>query len=144
MASITASTIGVRAVAGRKTFMSGNSRVSAVAPKAVKRNVVVRAEGEVRCYGSIVRGKKHSPGKKPIRCWERGEKKNKKKNRVQGVRPAFVGLGDPMDALHGALDVIDDRYNRRTVRDSAWAPRNAWRGATSVFHSDRNKPQNEQ
>lgn len=48
MASITASSVAVRAVAGRSTFLSGSSRVSAVAPRAVvKRSVVVRAEGEV-------------------------------------------------------------------------------------------------
>ena len=47
MASMTMSSVAARAVSARATFR-GSSKVSAVAPKAVaKRNVVVRAEGEV-------------------------------------------------------------------------------------------------
>jgi hypothetical protein len=49
MASITASSVAARAVAGRKTFLSGNARVSAAAPKhAMKARFAVRAADEVR------------------------------------------------------------------------------------------------
>jgi hypothetical protein len=48
MASITASSAAVRAVAGRSAFLAGSSKVSAVAPRAIQaRKFVVRAEGEV-------------------------------------------------------------------------------------------------
>jgi len=49
MASLTASSVAARAVAGRSVFLKGSSRVAAVAPKsAAKARVVVRAADEVR------------------------------------------------------------------------------------------------
>ena len=53
MASITVSSVAARAVAGRKTFLAGSSRVSAVAPKsAMKARFTVRAADEVRALAS--------------------------------------------------------------------------------------------
>ena len=54
MASITVSSVAARAVAGRKTFLAGSSRVSAVAPKsAMKARFTVRAADEkVRAHAS--------------------------------------------------------------------------------------------
>lgn len=53
MASITVSSVAARAVAGRKTFLAGSSRVSAVAPKsAMKARFTVRAADEVRARAS--------------------------------------------------------------------------------------------
>ena len=47
MASITVSSVAARAVTGRKTFLAGSSRVSAVAPKsAMKARFTVRAADE--------------------------------------------------------------------------------------------------
>ena len=49
MASITASSVAVRAVVGRKSFLAGNARVAAAAPKTVnKARFTVRAADEVR------------------------------------------------------------------------------------------------
>ena len=50
-ASITASSVAVRAVCGRKTFLSGNARVVCAAPKTTtKRSFTVRAADEVRSF----------------------------------------------------------------------------------------------
>ena len=47
MASITASSVAVRAVVGRKSFLAGNARVAAAAPKTVnKARLTVRAADE--------------------------------------------------------------------------------------------------
>lgn len=54
MASITVSSVAARAVAGRKTFLAGSSRVSAVAPKsAMKARFTVRAADEKKVRACI-------------------------------------------------------------------------------------------
>jgi hypothetical protein len=56
MASITASSVAVRAVVGRKTFLAGNNRVACAAPKTVnKARFTVRAADEVRVAMCISR-----------------------------------------------------------------------------------------
>jgi hypothetical protein len=58
MASITASSVAVRAVVGRKSFLAGNARVAAAAPKTVnKARFTVRAADEVRdCFYRVTYG----------------------------------------------------------------------------------------
>ena len=58
MASITASSVAVRAVVGRKSFLAGNARVAAAAPKTVnKARFTVRAADEVRdCFYRVTHG----------------------------------------------------------------------------------------
>ena len=58
MASITASSVAVRAVVGRKSFLAGNARVAAAAPKTVnKTRFTVRAADEVRdCFYRVTYG----------------------------------------------------------------------------------------
>ena len=58
MASITASSVAVRAVVGRKAFLAGNARVAAAAPKTVnKARFTVRAADEVRdCFYRVTHG----------------------------------------------------------------------------------------
>ncbi|MDB9925169.1 hypothetical protein OAD67_02795 [bacterium] len=51
MASITASSVAVRAVVGRKTFLSGNARVTCAAPvTGRKARFTVRAADEVSFF----------------------------------------------------------------------------------------------
>ena len=116
MASMTMSSVAARAVSARATFR-GSSKVSAVAPKAVaKRNVVVRAEGEVSvCVFFSYLISQSKPAKKNL-C---------------GIHSSGVRWGGRVDAMGCFFEQDDGLYPMMDVSDASFASGGAGSGRSA-------------